>query len=62
MSDKKSPITIYLTPDQRKNLRILSEETSVPQAVLIRQAIDEILKRNDPQQELRFPGVDHESE
>lgn len=41
---KKVMTTIYITPEQAEGLRRLSQETRVPMAVFIRDAIDAVLK------------------
>ncbi len=45
MSRKKVSTTIYVTPEQSEQLRLLNERTKVPVAVYIREGIDLVLKR-----------------
>lgn len=45
MSRKKISTTIYVTPEQSEQLRLLNERTKVPVAVYIREGIDLVLKR-----------------
>jgi hypothetical protein len=41
---KKISTTIYITPEQNEQLRILNERTKVPVAVYIREGIDLIIQ------------------
>lgn len=43
MGRRKLSTTVYLTDKQRTSLRLLSESTRVPQAVMIRDALDAYL-------------------
>jgi hypothetical protein len=47
MSRKKISTTIYITPDQNDQLKLLHERTKVPIAVYIREGIDMVLKHYD---------------
>ncbi len=44
MSRKKVSTTIYVTPDQSDQLKLLHERTKVPVSVYIREGIDMVLK------------------
>ena len=44
MSRKKVSTTIYITPEQAEQLKLLHERTKVPIAVYIREGIDLVLK------------------
>ncbi len=44
MSRKKLSTTIYVTPEQNEQLKLLHERTKVPVAVYIREGIDLVLK------------------
>ena len=44
MSRKKISTTIYVTPEQSEQLRLLHERTKVPVAVYIREGIDLVLR------------------
>jgi predicted DNA-binding protein len=46
MTRKKVSTTIYITADQSKRLKLLSERTERPVAEFIRQGIDLVLERN----------------
>lgn len=45
MSRKKVATTIYITAEQDKLLKLLSQATGMPMAELIRQGIDHVLDR-----------------
>ena len=45
MSRKKISTTIYVTPEQNDQLRLLHERTKVPVAVYIREGIDLVLRQ-----------------
>jgi len=45
MSRKKVTTTIYITAEQDKLLKLLSQATGLPMAELIRQGIDHVLDR-----------------
>lgn len=45
MSRKKISTTIYITPEQADQLKVLHERTKVPIAVFIREGIDLVLQR-----------------
>jgi hypothetical protein len=45
MSRKKISTTIYVTPEQSEQLRLLHERTKVPVAVYIREGIDLVLRQ-----------------
>ena len=45
MSRKKISTTIYVTPEQSDQLRLLHERTKVPVAVYIREGIDMVLRQ-----------------
>jgi hypothetical protein len=45
MSRKKISTTIYVTPEQNDQLKLLNSRTKVPVAVYIREGIDMILRR-----------------
>jgi hypothetical protein len=47
MSRKKVSTTIYITPEQADQLKLLHERTKVPIAVYIREGIDLVLKHYD---------------
>lgn len=44
MSERKTSTTIYMEKEQHVKLKAISEETGIPFAVLIRRAVDKILK------------------
>jgi hypothetical protein len=46
MSRKKISTTIYVTPEQNEQLRLLHARTKVPVAVFIREGIDLVLARH----------------
>ncbi|MCS6913739.1 MAG: ribbon-helix-helix domain-containing protein [Myxococcales bacterium] len=46
MSRRKVSTTIYITPEQNEQLKLLHEKTKVPIAEYIRQGIDLILERH----------------
>jgi hypothetical protein len=48
MSRKKISTTIYITPEQADQLKLLHERTKVPIAVYIREGIDLMLKHYEP--------------
>ena len=43
---KKVTTTIYITPEQNEQLKVLHERTKVPVAEFIRQGIDLVLRKN----------------
>ena len=47
MSRKKVSTTIYITPEQAEQLKVLHDRTKVPIAVYIREGIDLVLKHYD---------------
>jgi hypothetical protein len=46
MSRKKISTTIYVTPEQNEQLKLLHARTKVPIAVFIREGIDMVLSRH----------------
>jgi Ribbon-helix-helix domain len=46
MSRKKISTTIYVTPEQNEQLKLLHARTNVPVAVFIREGIDLVLARH----------------
>ena len=46
MARKKISTTIYITPEQNDQLKVLHERTKVPVAVYIREGIDLVLERH----------------
>jgi hypothetical protein len=44
MSRKKISTTIYVTPEQNEQLKLLHDRTKVPTSVYIREGIDLVLK------------------
>jgi hypothetical protein len=46
MSRKKISTTIYVTPEQNEQLKLLHARTKVPIAVFIREGIDLVLSKN----------------
>lgn len=46
MARKKISTTIYITPEQNENLKLLHERTKVPIAVYIREGIDLVLREH----------------
>ena len=46
VSDKKISTTVYLTPTQYAQLKLLHDRTKVPMAELIRQGIDMVLTKH----------------
>ncbi len=52
MSRRKVSTTIYITPEQNEQLRLLHDKTKVPIAEYIRQGIDIILERH----KMTIPG------
>jgi hypothetical protein len=44
MSRKKISTTIYVTPEQNEQLKVLHDRTKVPTSVYIREGIDLVLK------------------
>jgi hypothetical protein len=57
MSRKKISTTVYITPEQDEQLKLLHEKTKVPVAEYIRQGIDLVLakyKDNLPGQQSLF--------
>ena len=49
MARKKISTTIYITPEQNEQLKVLHERTKVPVAVYIREGIDLVLKQHSDQ-------------
>ncbi|MFM2418977.1 MAG: hypothetical protein RL385_3700 [Pseudomonadota bacterium] len=49
MARKKISTTIYITPEQNDQLKVLHERTKVPVAVFIREGIDLVLERHRDQ-------------
>jgi predicted DNA-binding protein len=49
MARKKISTTIYITPEQNDQLKVLHERTKVPIAVFIREGIDLVLERHRDQ-------------
>ena len=45
MARKKISTTVYFTPEQTEQLRLLNERTKVPVAVYIREGIDLVLTK-----------------
>lgn len=45
MARKKISSTVYITPEQNEQLKLLHERTKVPVAVFIREGIDLVLKQ-----------------
>ena len=45
MARKKISTTIYITPEQNEQLKLLNERTKVPVAEYIRQGIDLVLQK-----------------
>jgi len=52
MARKKISTTVYITPEQNEQLKLLHEKTKVPVAEYIRQGIDLVLDRERE----RLPG------
>jgi predicted DNA-binding protein len=46
MARKKISTTIYITPEQNEQLKVLHDRTKVPIAVFIREGIDLVLERH----------------
>ncbi|MFK8003554.1 MAG: ribbon-helix-helix domain-containing protein [Polyangiales bacterium] len=46
MARKKISTTVYITPEQNEQLKLLHERTKVPVAVYIREGIDLVLDRH----------------
>lgn len=46
MARKKISTTIYITPEQNEQLKLLNQKTKVPVAEYIRQGIDLILEKH----------------
>ena len=49
MARKKISTTIYITPEQNEQLKVLYERTKVPVAVYIREGIDLVLRQHRDQ-------------
>ncbi len=49
MARKKISTTIYITPEQNEQLKVLHERTKVPVAVYIREGIDLVLNQHRDQ-------------
>ena len=45
MARKKISTTIYITPEQNEQLKLLNKRTKVPLAVYIREGIDMVLEK-----------------
>jgi len=45
MAQKTIQAPMYLRPEQMKKLNVLTERTRIPRAVLIREAVDDLLKK-----------------
>lgn len=52
MARKKISTTIYITPEQNEQLKLLNKRTKVPIAVYIREGIDMVLQKY----EAELPG------
>ncbi len=52
MARRKIPTTVYITPEQERELKALHNRTKVPVAEYIRQGIDMVLEKN----RARLPG------
>jgi hypothetical protein len=48
MSRRKVSTTVYITPEQAEQLKLLHDRTKVPIAAYIREGIDMMLKRYEP--------------
>ena len=46
MARKKISTTVYITPEQNDQLKLLHDRTKVPVAVYIREGIDLVLERH----------------
>lgn len=46
MARKKISTTVYITPEQNEQLKLLHDRTKVPIAVYIREGIDLVLRRH----------------
>ena len=46
MARKKISTTVYITPEQNEQLKLLHDRTKVPVAVYIREGIDMVLRRH----------------
>ena len=59
MKGKRVLTSLYLDPPVQEALRRLSEETRVPQAVYLREAVDDLLAKYRRQDELvaHFQGI-----
>ena len=49
MARKKVSTTVYITPEQNEQLKLLHERTKVPVAVFIREGIDLAIERHADQ-------------
>jgi predicted DNA-binding protein len=49
MARKKVSTTVYITPEQNEQLKLLHERTKVPVAVFIREGIDLAIERHSDQ-------------
>jgi len=60
MARKKISTTIYITPEQNEQLKLLNARTKVPIAVFIREGIDMVLKkhRSELPGQLTLDGAD----
>ena len=47
MGRRKISTTVYITPEQNEQLKLLSTRTKVPVAEYIREGIDSILQRHE---------------
>ena len=55
MARKKISTTIYITPEQNEQLKLLNSKTRVPVAEYIRQGIDMVLEK----ERHNLPGTAH---
>jgi len=46
MARNKISTTVYITPEQNENLKLLSQKTRIPVASFIREGIDLVLERH----------------
>jgi predicted DNA-binding protein len=49
MARKKVSTTVYITPEQNEQLKLLHERTKVPVAVFIREGIDLVIEHHADQ-------------
>lgn len=64
MARKKISTTIYITPEQNEQLKLLNARTKVPIAVYIREGIDMVLKkyRSELPGQLTLDGADSKNQ